>query len=119
MLYAIAFGSRVEGRGRRGSDLDIGIRYSTSGIDPYELGSLASRLTAATGIDVHLVDLAGAPASLRYVAFSKGVPILVRDRRALVNDIARAVDEYLDIQPMQRRVSEGIRRALLNAHARP
>jgi hypothetical protein len=102
IAYALVFGSSARGSANVHSDADValgltrGVRLSTA-----ELGELASQLEGAAGRPVDLVLLEDAPPGLAYRIFRDGVPIVERDRAALVERKARAILEYLDFRPIE------------------
>jgi predicted nucleotidyltransferase len=83
VLAAYAYGSRVSGTPRAGSDLDVG--YFLRGYrDGARLSlrdelALADRMTDRLGVDVDLRDLAGAPLEVRGRILEEGVRIYSGD----------------------------------------
>ena len=114
VIYAILFGSAVEGRLREDSDVDVAVRFSTRP-DPLELGRLSSLMESVVGRPVHIVDIGRAPPPLRYEIFRTGVVILVRDETLMAEDKARAIMEYLDFKPYYERMARGMMRAMMDA----
>lgn len=66
-----------------------------------ELGDIASKLEAAAGRPVDIVDLEEAPPALAYRVYRDGRVLLERDRQRLVARRARAILEYLDFKPIE------------------
>jgi len=100
--YAVLFGSEARGEQHAGSDIDVAVAASEGRrLSALELGDIASRLEAAAGRPVDVVDLATAPPALAYRVFRDGRVILERDRPRLVARRARAVLEYLDFKPVE------------------
>ncbi|MDK2372386.1 MAG: nucleotidyltransferase domain-containing protein [Candidatus Korarchaeota archaeon] len=114
VIYAILFGSVVEGRMREDSDMDVAIKFFIRP-EPLELGRLSSLMESAVGRPVHIVDVDTAPPPLRYEIFRTGITILVRDETLMAEDKARAIMEYLDSKPYYERMVKGMIRAMMNA----
>ncbi len=114
VLYAILFGSVVEGRLRYDSDIDVAIRFSTRP-DPLELGRLSSLIESVVGRPAHVVDMSRAPPPLRYEIFRTGIVILVRDETLMAEDKARAIMEYLDFKPYYERIVKGMMKVMMDA----
>ena len=107
--FAIVFGSMARGTSHSGSDVDIALGF-TAGHRPTarEVGVIVSGLEEATGRTVDLVALDSAPSGLAYRVFRDGHEVWVRDRPALVARKARAILEYLDFEPLERRFSDAM-----------
>lgn len=113
--YALVFGSSATGRVSPFSDLDIAVELDAgSALDHRAVGELTARLEQATGRTVDLVLLNEAPPGVAYRAFRDGRVVVETDRAARVARQARAVLEYLDFEPVERRCA----RAVLDATAR-
>lgn len=70
----ILYGSRARGTGRPSSDTDLGILARTGAIGAERMERLFAVLSQVTGWpDLHLVDLARAPALLRFDATQHGI----------------------------------------------
>ena len=102
---AYIFGSVVSGRARRDSDIDVALLLNEN--SPY-LKTLDYRLRVATDIsraigrpDLDLVILNDAPPVLAHQVLSKGKLIFERSRTARVAFQVRAVNLYLDTEPMR------------------
>jgi predicted nucleotidyltransferase len=104
LLAAYAYGSRVSGRPRPGSDLDVG--YYLKGYRAGELltlreeSRLASALSEAMGIEVDLRDLAGASLEFRGRVLEEGARIYSADdvaRVALERELLGRYHDYKDI----------------------
>lgn len=104
VLAAYAYGSRVRGRPRPDSDLDVG--YYVTGYREGETLSvgeelrLASALADAAGVEVDLRDLAAAPLELRGRVLEEGVRIYSADepeRVALERYILSRYHDYKDV----------------------
>ncbi|MCC7043273.1 MAG: nucleotidyltransferase domain-containing protein [Acidobacteria bacterium] len=108
IAYALLFGSVARGDLHAGSDLDIaiglmpGARWSAR-----EAGVLVSDLEQASGRTVDLVILDDAPPAVAYRAFRDGVPLLVADRRRMVEQKTRAILDYLDFRPLESIAARG------------
>jgi len=106
--YALVFGSSVRGSAGAHSDVDVAIGLATgTALSTLERGALAARLEEAVGKPVDLVLLADAPPGLAYRIFRDGLPIVVRDPRAMAERKARAILEYLDFQPIEEVCARG------------
>ncbi len=104
VLAAYAYGSRVAGRPRPGSDLDVG--YYLIGFRSGERLSLraelslAAELSDALGVDVDLRDLAEAPLELRGRVLEEGTRIYSGDdvgRVALERDLLGRYHDYKEV----------------------
>lgn len=104
VLAAYVYGSRVSGRPRAGSDLDVG--YYLLG-DPAghtlslrEEMTLQSELSDAVGLEVDLRDLADAPLELRGRVLEDGVRVYSGDdvaRVGLERDLLARYHDYKDV----------------------
>jgi predicted nucleotidyltransferase len=108
VLAAYAYGSRVAGTPRPGSDLDVG--YYLEG---YRQGArlsiaeemrLASRLSAVVGVEVDLRNLAEAPLELRGRVLEEGVRIYSGDAVARVGLERDLLGRYHDYKETFRRM---------------
>jgi predicted nucleotidyltransferase len=107
--YAVVFGSKARGEQHAGSDIDVAIGASEGRkLSILDLGDIASRLEAAAGRPIDVVDLESAPAALAYRVFRDGQVILERERARLVARRARAVLEYLDFKPVEDHFVRGV-----------
>ena len=102
---AYIFGSVVSGRARRDSDIDVALLLNEN--FPY-LKTLDYRLRVAADIssaigrpDLDLVILNDAPPVLAHQVLSKGKLVFERSRTARVAFQVRAVNLYLDTEPMR------------------
>lgn len=108
VAYALVFGSSARGSQSVHSDLDVALGLARGAcLSTAELGALASQLEAAVGRSVDLVLLDDAPPGLAYRIFRDGLPVVERDRPALVERRARAILEYLDFQPIEELFARG------------
>ena len=103
LLAAYVYGSRVSGRPRPGSDVDVG--YYVSGyrggqlLPLLEEFRLASALSDAAGLEVDLRNLADAPLELRGRVLEDGVRIYSGDdarRVELERDLLGRYHDYKD-----------------------
>jgi predicted nucleotidyltransferase len=107
--YALVFGSVARGQRHARSDTDVAVGAREGRrLSALDLGDLASRLEAATGGPVDVIDLESAPPSLAFRIFREGRVILERDRPRLVARRARAVLEYLDFKPVEEQFVRGV-----------
>jgi hypothetical protein len=112
IAFALLFGSVARGEEHPASDLDlaVGLRAGTR-LSSIELGDLVSRLEAVAGRTVDLLLLEDAPEAIAFRVFRDGVPVVVRDRRALVDRQVLAMLEYWDFQPIEEILVAGALRA--------
>ena len=103
-LAAYVFGSRVSGRPRPDSDLDVG--YYLAGylrgesLPLKEEMLLASRLSEAVGVEVDLRNLADAPLELKGRVLEEGTRIFSGndvDRVGLERDLLARYHDYKDV----------------------
>jgi predicted nucleotidyltransferase len=107
--YAVVFGSCARGEANAGSDLDVAVGASGGRrLTSLELGEIASKLEAAVGRPIDIVDLESAPPALAYRVFRDGRVVLERDRARLVGRRARAILEYLDFKPVEEQFVRGV-----------
>lgn len=107
--YALVFGSAARGEQHAGSDLDVAVAASEGRkLSALDVGDIASKLDAAAGRLVDVVDLDAAPPALAYRIFRDGVVLLERERSRLVARRARAVLEYLDWKPVEDQLAHGV-----------
>ena len=89
VFLAYAFGSRIVGRPRCNSDLDVGYyvsgRPGSSALSVRQEMTLACRLSAQLGVDVDLHDLGQASLEFRGRVLEDGVRIYCADPVARVN----------------------------------
>lgn len=104
ILAAYAYGSRVSGRPRAGSDLDVG--YYLLGdraghpLSLREEMTLQSELSDAVGLEVDLRDLADAPLELRGRVLEDGARVYSGDdvaRVGLERDLLARYHDYKDV----------------------
>jgi predicted nucleotidyltransferase len=114
VAYALVFGSSSRAAERPDSDLDVAVGLFEP-LDVHEIGDLITRLESACGRTVDLVLMNEAPIALAYRVFREGVPIVQRDRQALVRRKARAVLDYLDFKPIEELCTRGVLAAARDA----
>ncbi|HEY0782437.1 MAG TPA: nucleotidyltransferase domain-containing protein [Thermoanaerobaculia bacterium] len=104
LAAAYLFGSVARGEGRAGSDLDVGVLYSSE--PPATLDGLGfdlqGDLEAAVGRAVDLVVLNRAPIDLVMRVLRDGVILLDRDRSRRIRFEVRSRNEYWDLEPYLR-----------------
>jgi predicted nucleotidyltransferase len=109
VAYALVFGSAARGTAHAHSDVDVAVGLPEGRrLTSLELGELISRLEAAVGRPVDVVDLEGAPPGLAYRIFRDGQVVVEKDRARLVARRARAILEYLDFQPFEEEFARGV-----------
>ena len=101
MFLAYAYGSRVAGAPRPDSDLDIGYylapSYTRQDLPMLDQMVLEDGLSSATGMQVDLRNLAGAPLEVRGRALEEGVRIycsMERERVALETALLASYHDY-------------------------
>jgi predicted nucleotidyltransferase len=104
VLAAYAYGSRVSGRPRPASDLDVGYYLAPPRLnEPLPLDvelRLASALSDAVGVDVDLRSLGSAPLELKGRVLEEGVRIYSGEpaaRVALERDLLARYHDYKDV----------------------
>jgi predicted nucleotidyltransferase len=104
VAYGLIFGSQARGTAHAQSDLDVAIGVA-------ERGELVSRLESATGhaVDVVIVHETSIPVAFRI--FREGTEVFIRDRKALVDQKARTIVQYLDFKPIHDRCVAGALKA--------
>jgi hypothetical protein len=99
------FGSVVSGRTRRDSDIDVALLLNEKSpclkMLDYRLRVAADISKAIGRSDLDLVILNGAPPVLAHQVLSKGKLVFERSRSARVAFHVRAVNRYLDTEPMR------------------
>lgn len=112
---AYLYGSRVQGEGSAGSDLDVGIVLGSDGegsLGLREHADLARELEDAIGAEPGTVDLRvlddTSPRFL-FQVLRDGVPILARDEEDRVAFETEALRRYYDFQPLRREQGEAQR----------
>lgn len=103
VLAAYAYGSRISGRPRPDSDLDVGYYlHRAAGHEGLDLRSemlLAAELSEAAGVDVDLRHLGTAPLELRGQVLETGVRVYSGDdseRVDLERDLLTRYHDYKD-----------------------
>lgn len=101
ILFAVLYGSAVEGETFR--DLDVGIMLDRAQVpansDLNYAFSLSESLQRVLRFPVDVRALNDAPLPFRYNV-SRGIPLVVRDWEAWFAFRERTWDEYLDFQPV-------------------
>ena len=102
---AYLFGSVVTGRTRKDSDVDVALLLSPKSVRLKDLGyrlKVSRELANAIGrAAIDLVILNDASPVLAHQVISKGKLVFERSRSARVNYQVRAVNLYLDTEPMR------------------
>ena len=111
ITYALRFGSAARHTSHAHGDVDVALGTVGDKLDPFAIGEFISRLESAARRLVHLVLLDEAPPGLAYRIFREGKPLLIRDRAAFNERLARAILEYLDFKPVEGLFTRGVLRA--------
>jgi predicted nucleotidyltransferase len=83
-----AFGSRVAGKARAGSDVDLAVLCEPElGLERAKVMDIVGR---AVGTDIDLIDMATAPAGLRWEVITTGRLVIERDELAVEEFVRRA-----------------------------
>ncbi len=109
--FAALFGSAVTRGIAHARDIDVALSFLRRP-SLMELGLLANALEAAVGRPVDVVEIDDATTLLRWEVVKVAKPILVRDRDAWLELLARVPIEYADLRPYFERESRGLQRAL-------
>lgn len=110
VFLAYAFGSRISGRPRPESDLDIGYYLDNFRRHPplpiRKEMELADRLSRRLSLEVDLRDLGRAPLEVRGRVLEQGVRIYCRDEVQRVNLERDLLSRYLDYKDTFRRMHD-------------
>jgi predicted nucleotidyltransferase len=107
----VAFGSRVSGKERDDSDLDLGaLRADGRPFRHRELADLLADLQERTPHHVDLVDLASADTLLRYEVLKNHERLFVDDRERWVLFVAGTLIEYDALLPFLDDLIAGVAR---------
>jgi predicted nucleotidyltransferase len=102
---AYVFGSFASGRMRPASDVDVAVLlradWSRAGSLKYRLRLVADIARAAGRSDIDLVILNEAPPVLAHQVLSSGKLVFERSASARVQFQVRAINNYLDTEPMR------------------
>ncbi|GAA5483689.1 type VII toxin-antitoxin system MntA family adenylyltransferase antitoxin [Haloferula sargassicola] len=104
-LVLYGFGSRVTGRARDGSDLDLAF-LSRERVDPVKRFELANRLADALGFTVDLVDLAEASTVFSKEVLRTGVALEVADEAVRRQFEMKTLADYAKLNEERRPVLE-------------
>lgn len=104
-----AFGSRVEGRARPGSDLDLAV-LAPHPLDPLARFDAQEALAAALGRDIDLVDLRTASTVMRAEVLRTARVLLDADPEARAHFEVRALSAYALLNEERRGILDDIQR---------
>lgn len=101
VFLAYAYGSRVKGRPRADSDLDVGLCLpaGTPPMSLLELCGLEANLARAVGHQVDLHDLGQTSLEFRGIVLESGLRIYCTDETARVDFERDTLVRYLDMKP--------------------
>ena len=102
------FGSVAKQTAHAGSDADIGVL----GGDFWTALELGAALAALLHREPHVVDLATAPAALRFEIAQNGLLLFEAEPMLFARFQAQAALEYFDLVPLRARCAEGVRKRL-------
>src|SRR5712692_7127638 len=102
---AYIFGSVASGKARAGSDVDVAILLNPKSASlkmlDYRLRMIAALAKTIGCADIDLIILNDASPVLAHQVLSKGKLIFERSRKARVGFQVRAINLYLDTEPMR------------------
>ncbi len=115
VVYVYLFGSAVEGRATRESDVDVAIRFYDD--TPREVQwSIIKDLLSAIDEDIDVVNLNRASPVLRMAIYSRGKLVYCNDRYILFLDQNRTLKLYQDFlhiaKPYYRKMVERIEKRI-------
>lgn len=110
VLAAYLFGSRVTGRNRPTSDVDVAILVGGHGVDRAAVAADVAQAVAPLRSD--LLVLEDVPVAVAFRVLRDGRLLLSRDEAARTSFWARTVDRYLDMAPARKTLLDGTRRRL-------
>jgi predicted nucleotidyltransferase len=99
--FGVLYGSYAAGRPTPVSDLDVAVYADTHDAFREAVRALTE---AFPEVRVDVVNLADQPALLYYEVLASGIPVAVRDDAFFAREKLRVMREYLDFQPMHRRL---------------
>lgn len=100
--FAYAFGSRIKGKPRFGSDLDIAL-YFDKEPELLEIGMIVNELEKVSGCQVDLVKLNGLHKKnpkLAHNVIDEGILLFSRNEKELIGFKKSAILWYLDFKPV-------------------
>ncbi|GAC1518637.1 MAG: hypothetical protein NVS3B10_20590 [Polyangiales bacterium] len=100
LRLVVLFGSQATGKAAKGSDVDIGILPADRGLPIGDELAFASTLSAATGTEVDVVRLDGAPPLLAREIAQVGVCVFEASPGAFAAWRAAAISEWIDFDEM-------------------
>jgi predicted nucleotidyltransferase len=117
VLAAYLFGSTASGRTHPGSDIDIGLlidrqRIRRSSLQ-YRLRIMADLGSALGRSDVDVVLMDDAPPALAQNIIAKGILVSERSHSARVAFQVRALNFFMDTEPMRRQYLSHLKRRYL------
>ncbi len=99
ILFAIVFGSAVEGKLTKESDIDVAI-YVKNPLSAHELLSLIDKLSTLVGREIHLIVLNEASPLLRHQVMKNRKELFIKDFLTYSKFREKTIDdyqEYLDV----------------------
>ncbi|NBC15686.1 MAG: hypothetical protein GVY18_00045 [Bacteroidetes bacterium] len=103
--FGVLYGSYAARRPTPVSDLDVAVYADTR--DAYREAVRALK-EAFPEVRVDVVNLADQPALLYYEVLASGIPLAVCDDAFFAREKLRVMREYLDFQPMHRRLFDDV-----------
>lgn len=113
ILVAYVYGSHARGTAGPLSDVDVGVLLREDGdlfARRLDLIGAVSEVVGSVAADV--VVLNEVPVALGYRVLRDGKLLFSRDEKARIRHFVRTVDRYIDMAPMRRTYSEGLRHRL-------
>ncbi|RLE68046.1 MAG: hypothetical protein DRJ34_03765 [Thermoprotei archaeon] len=114
IIYALLFGSSIDGYMLRSSDIDIAVMLKG---DPKNFGEnlrisvkISSILGRSLGREVDIIILNTAPLGLKYEIYTTGKILFCSDRERFIDDLVKTIGMYQDfrifISPLYRKLVE-------------
>jgi len=121
VMAGYIFGSVASGRARPNSDIDIAVLVDSSiqfrNLLKYRLGIMADLGSALGRNDVDVVVMNQAPPALAQNIIAKGKLVFERSRSARVAFQIRALNLFMDTEPMRRTTLQHLKRRYLKEPA--
>jgi predicted nucleotidyltransferase len=117
--FSCLFGSTARGDAGPLSDIDVGVFFARE-VPLTVLARLSEDLEEAAGCSVDLVELSGLwerKPTLSYRIACEMQVLTAEDRDALVHFRKRSFLEYIDTEPLRRRMKDSLRRRLAAGRA--
>ena len=121
VMAGYIFGSVASGRARPDSDIDVGVLVDASvqskNLLKYRLGLMADLGSALGRSDIDVVVMNEAPPALAQNIIGNGKLVFERSRSARVAFQVRALNVFMDTEPMRRTCLQHLKRRYLKKTA--